>query len=138
MKCLYKRICKIAIMLYFQIKKSAKISTLEVSCLSFPDYIVPPMLIGYHYLDFLLITILFIVLSLTHLSLNNILFGFLIRAWVFFHDLILLVNIVCFRLIHYLYSASGHLHGCDCVCLVFILFGQFLCCAVIKYFGNPP
>ena len=125
-------------MLYFQITKSAKISTLEVSCLSFPDYVVPPTLIGYHYLEFLLITILFIVLSLMRLSLNNILFGFLIRAWVFFHDLILLVNIVCFRLIPYLYSARVHLRGCDCVCLVFILFGQFLCCAIVKYFENLP
>lgn len=116
-------------MLYFQIKKSAKISTLEVSCLSFPDYIVPPMLIGYHYLDFFLITILFIVLSLMHLSLNNILFGFLIRAWVFFHDLILLVNIVCFRLIHYLYSASGHLHGCDCLLSVYFVWSVSMLCS---------
>lgn len=120
---MYKRVCKITVVFNFQIKKSARISTLETSCLSFTDYIFPPTLTGYHYLDFLLITIFFIVLSHMYLSLNNILFGFWIRACVFFHDLILLVNIMFFRFTHYLYSAGVHLHGCTCVYLVFILLG---------------
>ena len=49
---MYKRVCKITVVFNFQIKKSARISTLEASCLSFTDYIFPPTLTGYHYLDF--------------------------------------------------------------------------------------
>lgn len=83
-------------MFNFQIKKWTRPSALEDSCFLLADYNIPPTPTGYHYLDFLLITVFFIVLPHVHLFLNNLLFGFGIIACIFFDDLILLDRVIYF------------------------------------------
>lgn len=145
-------------MFNFQIKKWARTSTLEDSCLSYTDYSVPPlphrwshkpsMSRGRHlfFLDAQHLNLVSWFLLVNHSSLRSFSTYASISKqytlWFWGHSMCFISWLnsfslhYVFRFTHCSFSAGVQVHGYTCFYLVSVVFGQCLCCPVIKYFEN--